>query len=221
MPRRRFRDLAARAALRTTPHRPRRGAQGPQGLPGATGATGAQGPQGPAGPAGGTGAKGATGDQGPQGPVGPAGATGATGPVGAVGADGATGPALAGNQRVVASTTTSGSYGSAGTYTMSATATATCPAGKKALSGGGRAVITDNGEEYAASVMAWLPTPYTTTTWDGDATISQSYPVLSGSEVVSWTTVGTAQGTVARTGCCFWPTVTVPMRVYSYVVCGA
>lgn len=91
--------------------------EGPQGATGATGVqgdTGAQGPQGLPGP------KGDTGAQGPKGNTGATGAQGQAGPQGLPGVSGmqvvtANGPSSNANLQVV---------------------TATCPAGKKAISGG-------------------------------------------------------------------------------------
>ncbi|MGA7672348.1 MAG: hypothetical protein WBW04_18140 [Nitrolancea sp.] len=89
--------------------------QGPQGIPGPTGATGPQGPQGDVGP------QGAQGVPGPQGPAGSQGAPGAQGPAGTSG--------ISGYQIVSAAGASSGAD--------IQTIVAYCPAGKKAISGGG------------------------------------------------------------------------------------
>jgi hypothetical protein len=91
------------------------------------------GPMGPQGPAGLTGPAGPAGPQGDPGPAGADGAQGPAGPQGDPGADGAQGPqgdpSISGYEVVRGPTVTGGG----GTYT----ATATCPAGKKVLGGGG------------------------------------------------------------------------------------
>ena len=113
------------------------GPVGPSGATGATGAAGAVGPMGPegrvgpVGPAGPAGAAGATGAMGPAGPAGPAGAAGAAGPMGPMGP---MGPAGVSGLQVVSAyafpvPTNVAAF-------ASATATATCPAGKVAIGGG-------------------------------------------------------------------------------------
>jgi len=123
------------------------GADGAVGPAGADGAQGPAGPEGPAGPAGPEGPAGASivGPEGPAGPAGPTGADGAVGPAGSAGpagpagADGAQGPA--GPQGPAGANSVSG----AEIVTVSRVqsifndnfdVTATCPAGKIALSGG-------------------------------------------------------------------------------------
>ncbi len=86
--------------------------QGPQGIQGETGPQGPQGDVGPQGPQG---------VPGPQGPVGPQGATGAQGPAGTSG--------LTGYEIVKEVGASSGA--------TIQTVVAYCPAGKKAISGGG------------------------------------------------------------------------------------
>ncbi len=86
--------------------------QGPQGIQGETGPQGPQGDVGPQGPQG---------VPGPQGPVGPQGATGAQGPAGSSG--------ITGYEIVRADGASSSAY--------IQTVVAYCPAGKKAVSGGG------------------------------------------------------------------------------------
>ena len=112
------------------------GPAGPPGPPGPQGATGPQGPQGPPGP------QGATGPAGPQGPAGPRGATGPAGPQGPVGPQGPTGPRGAtgpqgppgvANYQIVVNNLTNQSLGPNGERIQSAT----CPAGKRVLGGGG------------------------------------------------------------------------------------
>lgn len=95
------------------------GPQGPQGPRGEQGEQGAQGGQGPQG------AKGDKGDPGGQGPQGPKGDRGETGPAGPAGPAGG----LAGYEIVVARHTSVLGFG----YHYK---TATCPAGKRAVSGG-------------------------------------------------------------------------------------
>jgi Collagen triple helix repeat (20 copies) len=131
------------------------------GKTGQTGATGAQGPQGPPGPQGQQGPQGATGQTGAQGqtgPQGPAGPTGATGPQGPAGPTGATGPqgpvgpaAATGYQQVVGTATATNS-------TSPETATASCPAGKIVVGGGG--VLT-----AGARAALTQSQPTSTTTW--------------------------------------------------------
>src|SRR5687767_11519700 len=82
---------------------------------------GSQGPVGPKGPAGPQGVAGPEGPEGPRGPEGPAGPTGQTGQPGA--------PGLSGVEMVTASNNSQ-------TVRLEASATATCPAGKRVISGG-------------------------------------------------------------------------------------
>jgi hypothetical protein len=85
---------------------------------------------GPTGPQGATGPQGPKGDQGTQGSQGPKGDTGPAGPTGAAGTQGPQGPITNPNYEWVDSSVTEIPwYGQA-------TATATCPAGKTAVSGG-------------------------------------------------------------------------------------
>ena len=88
---------------------------------GAQGPAGSQGPAGPKGPAGPQGPEGAPGPEGPEGPRGPAGPAGPQGPQGAAGLSGVEIVTASNNSQVVR---------------LEATATATCPAGKKVIGGG-------------------------------------------------------------------------------------
>jgi hypothetical protein len=116
-----------------------KGDAGPQGEPGAKGDTGAPGPHGPAGP---NGDPGPPGPPGPSGPVGPVGAAGPAGPVGPVGGAGPAG--LSGYQFVTAASATNS--------TSPKTVTATCPAGKTTIGGGGEVGPADADLAIQASV---------------------------------------------------------------------
>jgi hypothetical protein len=85
---------------------------------------GAQGPAGPAGPKGPAGPQGVAGPEGPEGPRGPEGPAGPTGPTGQTGA-----PGLSGVEMVTASNNSQ-------IVRLEASATATCPAGKRVIGGG-------------------------------------------------------------------------------------
>jgi hypothetical protein len=102
------------------------GAPGPQGEPGLQGEPGPAGPAGPAGPTGPQGAKGAVGPQGPAGPQGLPGVAGLPGPVGPQGPAGVSGYEMV--------TVLSPMVNVAGGSTASAFAS--CPIGKRVLSGG-------------------------------------------------------------------------------------
>ena len=153
------------------------GIQGPTGLTGATGLTGdtgaqgptgdtgAQGIQGPTGATGPTGPKGDTGDVGPIGPAGPQGETGAQGPKGDKGDKGDQGDpgedgGASGWERVVGIAVVSSE-----TWPRTATATADCPSGKKALGGG--YVITTVDSYCTVSPMASYPSDGDTWTVTG------------------------------------------------------
>lgn len=143
------------------------GAQGPSGQQGEKGDTGAKGDIGAQGPGGAAGQTGAKGDVGAQGPPGPAGQAGQAGPTGPPGPAGATGPAGAQGPpgptdsqvtaAVSASTDVSAPLGSV------ASATATCPTGKKIMGGGiqiGVSVANQAGriatrESYPSAPNAW------------------------------------------------------------------
>ena len=116
-----------------------KGDPGPQGPRGATGLPGPQGDPGPQGPAGPTGLQGPKGDPGPQGPkgdpgqagsAGPAGPAGPTGPAGPAGPAGPTGPAGPGVSPQLVNVQSNVAANSGRVVTAS------CPAGKRALSGG-------------------------------------------------------------------------------------
>ncbi len=128
-----------RAADRAALARPgERGPAGPQGEPGPAGPPGAAGDRGPAGqqgapgergPAGPQGAPGEKGATGPQGPQGPQGERGAQGPAGPQGPQGPSG--MSGYQIVESSGWHRGGNNTAGEGEV------LCPAGKKAVGGGG------------------------------------------------------------------------------------
>ena len=142
------------------------GTQGPQGPTGATGATGPQGPAGAQGPQGLTGATGATGPTGPQGPAGAQGSAGPTGPQGPAGAQGATG--TQGPTGPTGAQGPAGPQGPAGISGMEVVtafysplgfgpndgASAMCPSGKVAISGG---AVASEGFDYQAALIASRP----------------------------------------------------------------
>jgi len=109
----------------------------PRGDVGATGATGAEGAEGAAGPRGATGAAGAAGAPGPAGPAGP------TGPQGTAGTNG-----VSGYQQVT--TAWAQCPSSASTCVRSAS----CPAGKVVLSGGG--VLSGGSFFTSATSYRWI-----------------------------------------------------------------
>jgi len=121
----------------TAVHWPATTAQGPQGP---QSETGPQGLQGEIGASGLTGATGLTGPQGPQGETGPLGPQGETGPQGPQGETGATGPkgdqGDPGAEGVSGWVRVEGKDASPGGYPTTATSTADCPSGTKALGGG-------------------------------------------------------------------------------------
>jgi hypothetical protein len=89
-----------------------------------------EGPQGESGPPGPPGAPGPVGSPGPAGPAGPPGATGPPGPLGPEGSPGPPGPpGVSGLERVARTSATNS--------VSPKTVTATCPAGKSAVGGGG------------------------------------------------------------------------------------
>jgi hypothetical protein len=108
------------------------GSQGPEGSEGAPGSKGATGAKGESGAQGAPGPKGEAGSQGVKGDTGSTGATGTKGDTGATGSKGDTGsPGISGYQEVnvvkdFALTTTYKEYN----------VVATCPAGKRIISGG-------------------------------------------------------------------------------------
>jgi hypothetical protein len=120
--------------------------QGPQGVPGPAGPQGAQGDTGPQGP------QGAQGEEGPQGVPGPTGATGPQGPAGASGLSGyeivqVTGPVGTEFQRIEV-------------------LTASCPAGKKVLGGGGFPVLDAGFSGVVDNISVHESLPLNDTTWD-------------------------------------------------------
>jgi hypothetical protein len=115
-----------------------------------TGPQGIAGPQGPAGPAGDTGPAGPAGPAGPQGLQGPAGATGATG---AQGPAGPAGPGGATGYEVVRTSGASSNFD----FKVQA---ATCPAGKKAVGGGGSTSFETGISGVADSVAIHRSTPF-------------------------------------------------------------
>jgi Collagen triple helix repeat (20 copies) len=128
-----------------------RGATGATGTTGATGVTGAMGPPGPSGPAG------ADGTTGPQGPPGAQGLQGGPGPQGPIGPQGPAGPT--GSQLVAGTPVTSPANAA---RNSSLTATASCPAGKVVLGGGGLATTTSAQKERVHLTASY---PTSTTTW--------------------------------------------------------
>jgi hypothetical protein len=149
------------------------GTQGIQGPTGLTGPTGTQGIQGP------TGLTGPTGTQGPIGPTGTTGSTGATGSTGSAGATGSTGPTgatgptgLAASQIVAGTAVQTANAPALGTPV---TSTATCPAGKTLLGGGGRVFTSGSGTPNDAAML------------------SESYPSAAG----TWKAVGTVAATLS------------------------
>jgi len=114
------------------------GLPGIPGLPGTNGATGAQGLQGPAGPTGAQGPAGATGLQGTQGTTG---ATGATGPAGALDTTAIVTQPLAVPPHVAS---------------PAVSATAICPSGMTAVSGGFFIVNLDPNAPPGA-LISWRP----------------------------------------------------------------
>ena len=108
---------------------------GPAGATGATGDAGATGAAGATGPTGAAGTAGAAGPTGATGPSGAAGATGATGPTGASGVTGPTGPAGAGSLDTTQIVTQQVDV-PPHVFNPAVSATATCPPGMMAVSGG-------------------------------------------------------------------------------------
>lgn len=159
------------------------------------------------------------GDQGPQGPVG---ATGATGPVGATGATGATGPmgtANFVNARSLSADSDTFAYTSSGNKASTLSVSVSCPVGKVALTGGGRARL-DNSAYFGSFEQSHLPTARYRS-WTGTSSIVSSAPTMVGSEARGWTVTGLAEGTVTDVGGFYgsYGTVSVPLTVDVYVVC--
>ncbi|MEA2972482.1 MAG: hypothetical protein QOG82_940 [Actinomycetota bacterium] len=137
-----------------------------------TGLPGPVGPQGPAGPTGATGPAGPAGPQGPAGPTGATGATGAQGPAGPAGQGGATG------YEVVR---TSGLSSTVDSKSQAAT----CPAGKKAVGGGGSTSFDTGISGVAESVAIHRSTPFTSISQD-DAWVVQAVET-SPDNITTWT----------------------------------
>jgi Collagen triple helix repeat (20 copies) len=127
------------------------GPQGPKGDPGAQGPKGDPGAQGPKGDPGAQGPKGDKGDPGAQGPKGDQGIQGIQGLKGDKGDTGT--PGIGGHQTVYGPWTAIGANGIV-------TASATCPAGKKALAGGPDTPLGD-----AVRLAIVYSYPYLDTAW--------------------------------------------------------
>lgn len=138
----------------------RRGRRGPVGLQGVQGVAGPAGERGPAGETGSTGPQGPRGATGPAGPQGPQGEIGPQGPQGEVGPQGPQGdPGPSGSQLVPGAPVTSAANAARNTLV---TATATCPAGKVLLGGGGLVTTTATQKERALLVASY---PSAVDTW--------------------------------------------------------
>jgi len=164
------------------------GPSGPRGLPGPTG------PQGPIGPAGAAGAKGLAGSPGPAGPAGPAGPKGASG--------------VTSSSVVQGTAVSSIADPTAGTTTS---ATASCPAGRVLLGGGG---LVSAGEPGTASKAATATTASSSTTGAANAAVSgtgvallSSYPTTAR----TWRAVGVVTRPL---------TSGMALSVQAYVICG-
>jgi hypothetical protein len=158
------------------------GPAGPQGLPGPAG------PQGPIGPTGAAGARGATGPVGPAGPAGPAGTKGASG--------------VASSSVVEGTAVGSIADPSTGTTT---TATASCPAGRVLLGGGGQ--VTDVAPGAGSKAAASSSTTGTAITGGTGVALFSSYPATA----KTWKAVGVVTGPL-QAG--------MAMSVQAYVICG-
>ena len=165
-------------------------------------ATGSRGPEGPAGP------RGFPGPTGPQGPVGPAGAAGAKGLAGPKGASGVTASSV-----VQGTAVSSIADPTVGTITS---ATASCPAGRVLLGGGGQV---SDGEPGVAGSKAATRTTATAASGSTSAT-GAANAVTSGTGVAvlssypttarSWRAVGVVTGPL---------TSGMAMSVQAYVIC--
>ena len=147
------------------------GAVGPQGEPGPQGAVGAQGAAGPQGETGPVGAQGPAGQQGvrgpdgpqgaggPQGIAGPQGPAGLQGPMGLQGPAGPTGPSGVSGYETVAivSPAVPATVNGFGTFT----AFATCPPGKRVITGGYESL----GDAIKLTPVASHPDPASLDTW--------------------------------------------------------
>ena len=174
------------------------GASGATGAVGPVGATGASGATGAVGPTGATGALGATGAVGPTGATGALGATGAVGPVGATGATGAQGPAgtngtdTDADSFVIEGPVTSWSgYGSG-----MLSATASCPSGYFALSGGGDSTVNPAGDSSTlwdsepTGGSATLPATGWMVEYYAEATYTDTVPPDIGGGVAAYVVCG-------------------------------
>jgi hypothetical protein len=131
------------------------GPAGPQGEPGAQGPQGEPGAQGPAGPQG---DRGPQGEVGPQGSAGPQGPAGVQGPIGLQGPAGPQGPAGMSGLQVVPVIVPTSAFGINGN--ASAAGTATCPAGKVAISGGFHTTFLGSGNLVAAASYPDTPSSW-------------------------------------------------------------
>jgi Collagen triple helix repeat (20 copies) len=174
------------------------GSQGPAGPAGPRGFPGATGPQGPVGPAGAAGAKGAAGTPGP---AGPAGAKGASG--------------VASSSVVQGTAVTSIADPTAGTITS---ATASCPAGRVLLGGGGQV---SDGEPGAAGSKAASRTTATTVASGSTTATAASNAVTTGTGVALLSSYPTSARTWKAVGVVTGPlTSGMAMSAQAYVVCG-
>jgi len=175
------------------------GSRGPEGPTGPRGLPGPTGPQGPIGPAGAAGAKGLAGPPGPAGPTGPAGPKGASG--------------VTSSSVVQGTAVSSVADPTAGTITS---ATASCPAGRVLLGGGGQV---SDGEPGVTGSKAATRTTATTASGSTSAT-GAANAVTSGTGVAllssypttahSWRAVGVVTGPL---------TSGMAMSVQAYVIC--
>ncbi|HEX3567874.1 MAG TPA: hypothetical protein VHU17_21095 [Acidimicrobiales bacterium] len=178
-------------------------------------AAGSRGPEGPAGP------RGLPGPTGPQGPIGPAGAAGAKGLAGAPGAPGPAGPAgPKGASGVTSSSVVQGTAVSSiadptvGTITS---ATASCPAGRVLLGGGGQV---SDGEPGTTGSKAATGTTATTTSSSTSAT-GAANAVTSATGVALLSSSPTTARTWRAVGVVTGPlTSGMAMSVQAYVICG-
>ncbi len=137
------------------------GPQGPQGIPGPIGPQGITGPAGPAGPQGVKGDTGPQGPQGPQGIIGEEGAPGPQGPAGPQGPQGAQGPAGPQGPSGVANifqVVTQPVSVPPKVVSPAVSATAVCPAGSFAVSGGFFIINLDPNAPPTA-LISWRSSP--------------------------------------------------------------
>jgi Collagen triple helix repeat (20 copies) len=176
--------------------------------------TGSRGPEGPAGP------RGFPGPTGPQGPVGPAGAAGAKGapgapgPAGAAGAKGASG--VASSSVVQGTAVSSIADPTAGTITS---ATASCPAGRVLLGGGGQ--VSDGEPGAAGSKAASRTTAPAPAASDSTTATGASNAVTTGTGVALLSSYPTSARTWKAVGVVTGPlTSGMAMSVQASVICG-